>query len=205
MTLARTPCRACLTIAPAGGKNFLPRRDAEAASCRARGPRLYRLATTPRVSDLPDATLKETPLPEQIGYYFEDLAEGMTASYAKTVTDADIVLFAGVSGDTNPVHLNDEFARETMFKGRIAHGMLSASLISTVFGTKMPGPGCIYMSQTLRFKAPVRPGDTVTARVTVVELKPEKKQARFDCVCLVNGKAVLDGEAIILVPSRPVA
>ncbi len=144
-------------------------------------------------------------MPEQIGYYFEDLAEGMTASYAKTVTDADIVLFAGVSGDTNPVHLNDEFARETMFKGRIAHGMLSASLISTVFGTKMPGPGCIYMSQTLRFKAPVRPGDTVTARVTVVELKPEKKQARFDCVCLVNGKAVLDGEAIILVPSRPAA
>jgi len=142
-------------------------------------------------------------LPEQTGYYFEDLAEGMTASYAKTVTDADIVLFAGVSGDTNPVHLNDEFARETMFKGRIAHGMLSASLISTVFGTKMPGPGCIYLSQTLRFKAPVRPGDTVTARVTVVELKPEKKQARFDCVCLVGGKPVLDGEALILVPARP--
>jgi 3-hydroxybutyryl-CoA dehydratase len=119
-------------------------------------------------------------LPEQIGYYFEDLAEGMTASYAKTVTDAD-----------------------SMFKGRIAHGMLSASLISTVFGTKMPGPGCIYMSQSLRFKAPVRPGDTVTAKVTVVELKPEKKQARFETVCLVNGKPVLDGEALILVPARP--
>jgi 3-hydroxybutyryl-CoA dehydratase len=163
------------------------------------------LATPTRQTRPTGRELKETPLPEQIGYYFEDLAEGMTASYAKTVTDADIVLFAGVSGDTNPVHLNDEFARETMFKGRIAHGMLSASLISTVFGTKMPGPGCIYMSQTLRFKAPVRPGDTVTARVTVVELKPEKKQARFDCVCLVNGKAVLDGEAIILVPSRPAA
>ncbi len=142
-------------------------------------------------------------MPEQIGYYFEDLAEGMTASYAKTVTDADIVLFAGVSGDTNPVHLNDEFARDSMFKGRIAHGMLSASLISTVFGTKMPGPGCIYMNQSLRFKAPVRPGDTVTATVTVVELKPEKKQARFETVCLVGGKPVLDGEALILVPARP--
>jgi 3-hydroxybutyryl-CoA dehydratase len=142
-------------------------------------------------------------LSELNGYYFEDLAEGMTASYAKTVTDADIVLFSGVSGDTNPVHLNDEFARDTPFKSRIAHGMLSASLISTVFGTKLPGPGCIYLSQSLRFKAPVRPGDTVTARVTLAELKSEKKQARFECVCLVNGKAVLDGEATILVPARP--
>ncbi|WP_346328948.1 MaoC family dehydratase [Iodidimonas sp. SYSU 1G8] len=127
----------------------------------------------------------------------------MSASYAKTVTEADIILFAGISGDTNPVHLNEEFAAATMFKGRIAHGMLSASFISTVFGTKLPGPGCIYMSQSLRFKAPVRAGDTVTAKVTIAELKPEKKQARFECVCLVNGKAVLDGEALILVPSRP--
>jgi 3-hydroxybutyryl-CoA dehydratase len=142
-------------------------------------------------------------LSDQNGYYFEDLSVGMTASYAKTVTDADIVLFAGVSGDTNPVHVNDEFARGTMFKGRIAHGMLSASLISTVFGTRLPGPGCIYMSQSLRFKAPVRPGDTVTALVTLVELKPDRKQARFECVCLVGGKPVLDGEALILVPSRP--
>jgi 3-hydroxybutyryl-CoA dehydratase len=127
----------------------------------------------------------------------------MTASYAKTVTDADIALFAGVSGDTNPVHLNEEFARATPFKGRIAHGMLSASFISTVFGTRLPGPGCIYMSQTLRFKAPVRAGDTVTARVTLAELRAEKKQARFECVCEVAGKTVLDGEALILVPSRP--
>jgi 3-hydroxybutyryl-CoA dehydratase len=142
-------------------------------------------------------------LSELNGYYFEDLAEGMTASYAKTVTDADIALFAGVSGDTNPVHLNEEFARATPFKGRIAHGMLSASFISTVFGTRLPGPGCIYMSQTLRFKAPVRAGDTVTARVTLAELRAEKKQARFECVCEVAGKTVLDGEALILVPSRP--
>lgn len=141
-------------------------------------------------------------MPDLNGYFFEDLAEGMSASYAKTVTDADITLFAGVSGDTNPVHIDDEFARETMFKGRIAHGMLSASFISTVFGTRLPGPGCIYLSQSLRFKAPVRPGDTVTARVTVAELKPERRQVRFDCVCLVDGKTVLDGEALILVPAR---
>ena len=90
------------------------------------------------------------------GYYLEDLAPGMTALYAKTVTDADVVLFAGISGDVNPVHLNQEFADRTMFRGRIAHGMLTASFISTVIGTKLPGPGCIYVSQNLKFKAPVR-------------------------------------------------
>src|SRR5262249_28118598 len=86
------------------------------------------------------------------GYYLEDLSVGMTAVYAKTVTDADVVLFAGVSGDVNPVHLNQEFAERTMFRGRIAHGMLTASFISTVLGTKLPGPGCIYISQNLKFK-----------------------------------------------------
>jgi 3-hydroxybutyryl-CoA dehydratase len=136
-------------------------------------------------------------------HYFEDISEGMSASLAKTVTEADVYTFAGVSMDTNPAHLNEEYAKDTMFKGRIAHGMLSASLISTVFGTKMPGPGCIYLSQSLRFKAPVRPGDTVTAKVTIAELKPERNQARFECVCLVDGKPVLDGEALILVPARP--
>ena len=93
---------------------------------------------------------------EFYGYAFEDLVLGMSAAYGHTVTDADILLFAGVSGDTNPVHLNDELASASMFKGRIAHGMLSASYISTVFGTKLPGPGCIYLSQTLKFKAPSR-------------------------------------------------
>ncbi len=137
------------------------------------------------------------------GYYFEDLSVGMAASYAKTVTDADIVLFAGVSGDTNPVHLSDEFAKETMFKGRIAHGMLSASYLSTIFGTKMPGPGCIYLSQSVRFKAPVRPGDSVLATVTVSEVLPEKNFVRFDCSCTVDGKEVLDGEALLLVPAWP--
>ncbi len=136
------------------------------------------------------------------GYYFEDLKEGMTDIYGRTVTDADIVMFAGVSGDTNPVHLNHEFAAETMFKGRIAHGILSASFISTVIGTKLPGPGCIYVSQALRFKAPVKAGDTVIARVTVTKLIPEKKFVELKTQCLVLGKVVIDGEATIMVPAR---
>ena len=106
------------------------------------------------------------------GYFIEDLEPGMTAMFGKTITDADILMFAGVSGDTNPVHLNEEFAIGTPFKGRIAHGMLTASLISTVIGTKLPGPGCIYLSQTLRFLAPVRAGETVRAVVTVKRDRP---------------------------------
>ncbi len=136
------------------------------------------------------------------GLYFEDLEEGMSASFGKTVTDADICLFAGLSGDTNPVHLNDAFAKETMFKGRIAHGMFGASLISAVFGTKMPGPGCIYVSQSLKFKAPVRVGDTMIARVTVTKLHEKKKFVEFETVVLVGEKAVIEGEATLMVPSR---
>lgn len=139
---------------------------------------------------------------EFTGYYFEDLKVGMTAVFGKTVTDADICIFAGVSGDTNPVHLNDDYAKATMFKGRIAHGMFGASLISAVFGTKMPGPGCIYVSQNLRFKAPVRVGDTLIARVTVKNLLPQKKFVEFDTVCTVAGKTVMDGDAILMVPSK---
>jgi 3-hydroxybutyryl-CoA dehydratase len=139
---------------------------------------------------------------EFYGYAFEDLSEGMSAAYARTVTEADIVLFAGVSGDTNPVHLNEALASQTMFGGRIAHGMLSAGYISTVFGTKLPGPGCIYLSQTLKFKAPVKIGDTVVARVTVKTLMPEKRKALFDTVCTVGDKVVLSGEAEIMVPAR---
>ncbi len=136
------------------------------------------------------------------GYYYEDLKEGMHDIYGKTVTDTDIVMFAGVSGDINPVHLNHEFAAETMFQGRIAHGMLTASFISTVIGTKLPGPGCIYVSQALRFKAPVKAGDTVIARVTVTKLVPEKHFAELKTQCLVKGKVVLDGEATVMVPTR---
>ncbi len=136
------------------------------------------------------------------GYYIEDLEPGMTAVYSKTVTDADIALFAGVSGDTNPVHLNQDFAASTMFKERIAHGMLSASFISTVFGTRLPGPGCIYLSQTLNFKAPVMIGDTVVARVTLREVNKDKKRIIVDTVCSVGDKVVLDGEARLMVASR---
>lgn len=136
------------------------------------------------------------------GYDFEQLSVGMSASVGRTVSAADILAFAGVSGDTNPVHVDEEFAASTMFGGRIAHGMLSASYMSAVFGTKLPGPGCIYLSQSLRFKAPVKIGDTVVATVTVKELVTEKRQAVFDTVCTVGGKVVLDGEAKILVPAR---
>lgn len=136
------------------------------------------------------------------GYYLEDLKVGMTASYAKTVTEADVVLFAGISGDTNPVHLNEEFAKETMFQGRIAHGMLSASFISTVLGTKLPGPGAIYLSQNLKFKAPVRAGDTVSATATITDIVTEKKRVVMQTTCSVRNQVVLEGEAIVMVPAR---
>ncbi len=136
------------------------------------------------------------------GLYLEDLKVGMTAVYAKTVTEADIVMFAGISGDINPVHLNHEFAAETMFEGRIAHGMLSASFISTVIGTKLPGPGAIYLSQNLKFKAPVRAGDTVQARTTITEIIPEKRRVAMSTICTVADKVVIEGDAVIMVPVK---
>ena len=139
---------------------------------------------------------------EVYSHRFEDLELGMSASVSRTVSEADILMFAGVSGDTNPVHLDQEFAASTMFGGRIAHGMLSAGLISAVFGTRLPGPGSIYLSQTLKFKAPVKIGDTVVARVTVKELKTEKRRAVFSTVCSVGSTVVLDGEAELLIPAR---
>jgi len=139
---------------------------------------------------------------EFYGAKFEDLAVGQSGVYARTVTEADILAFAGVTGDFNPVHVNEELAAASMFGGRIAHGMLSAGFISTVFGTKFPGPGSIYLSQTLKFKAPVKIGDTVVARCTIKELTPEKRKAKFDTVCTVKGKVVLEGEAEIMIPKR---
>ena len=143
-----------------------------------------------------------TSLDELHGFYFEDLKVGQTAIYARTLTDADIVLFAGISGDTNPVHINEVFASSTMFSGRIAHGLLTASFISTVIGTRLPGPGAIYVSQSLRFKAPVRVGDTLEARATITELLAEKRRATLSTVVSVGDKVVLEGEAIVLVPLR---
>ncbi len=139
---------------------------------------------------------------ERRGYFLEDLSVGMAASFAKTVTDADIVLYAGISGDTNPVHIDDEYAAGTPFKGRIAHGMLTAAFISAVLGAILPGPGAIYLSQTLRFKAPVRPGDTVRATVRVTAIDPPRRRVTLDTVCAVGGKVVVEGEALVMVPSR---
>lgn len=136
------------------------------------------------------------------GCFFEDLQVGQTAKFGKTITEADIVLFAAVTGDTNPMHLNEEFARQSRFGERIAHGMLAAGLITKVMGTQLPGPGTIYMSQSLRFRAPVRIGDTVTATVEITALHPEKHRATLRTVCTVKGEPVLEGEALVAVPSR---
>lgn len=130
-----------------------------------------------------------------------DLSVGQTATFSKTVGEADIALYAGVSGDTNPVHLDADYAGQTPFKGRIAHGMLSAGFISAVLGTKLPGPGAIYMSQTLRFKAPVRIGDTVVARCTITALDTAKRRATLECRCTVGETTVIEGEAVVLVPA----
>jgi 3-hydroxybutyryl-CoA dehydratase len=140
--------------------------------------------------------------PELDGYRFEDLRIGMRATVSRTITETDLRNFSGVSGDTNPMHLNEEYARNTPFGGCIVHGMLTASLISAVIGTKLPGPGCIYMNQTLKFLAPVRVGDTVYATATVRELMPEKKRAVLTTQCYVKDTLVIDGEALIKVPSR---
>lgn len=135
-------------------------------------------------------------------YFIEDLEVGMEAEHRKTVTEADIEAFAEVSGDFNPVHLDEDYAQRTFFRGRIAHGMLTASFISTILGTRLPGPGCIYLSQTLRFLAPVRIGDTVVTVARVLDLDAAKKRARFECACRVGGTVVVAGEALVFVPSR---
>jgi 3-hydroxybutyryl-CoA dehydratase len=135
------------------------------------------------------------------GYDIEDLEPGMTASFAKTVTEADILMYAAVSCDINAVHLCEEYAETTIFGGRIAHGMLSVGFISAVLANKLPGPGTIYLGQTLKFKAPVRAGDSVTATVTIKEVNVEKKRAILDTVCTVAGKVVIDGEATMLCTS----
>ncbi len=131
----------------------------------------------------------------------EDLEVGMVRSLRKKVTDEDIELFARVSTDRNPVHLDDAYAQDTIFEGRIAHGMLTAGLISAVIGEQLPGHGTVYLGQTLRFLAPVRPGDTVLAEVEVLEIDYAKRRVKLDTRCLVNGKKVLVGEATVLAPS----
>lgn len=136
------------------------------------------------------------------GIAFEDLQVGQTARIGKTVTEADILMFAAVSLDTNPVHLDAEAAASSIFKERVAHGMLSAGLISAVLGTRLPGAGTVYLSQSLRFRAPVRIGDTVTAEVEVTALDPARKRATLKTTCTVGGKPVIEGEATVMPRSR---
>ncbi len=134
--------------------------------------------------------------------YFEDLSLGMSETYSKTVKSSDVVGFAEITGDRNPIHLSEHFAARTPFKGRIAHGLYTASLISALIGTRLPGPGAIYISQTLRFLAPVKIGDTVDAIVEVVDLNERKQRAGLSCKCNVGSTAVLEGEAVVMVPRR---
>ena len=134
--------------------------------------------------------------------FFEDLSLGMTEVYSKTVKSSDVVGFAEITGDRNPIHLSEHFAARTPFKGRIAHGLYTASLISAVIGTRLPGPGAIYISQTLRFLAPVKIGDTVDAIVEVVDLNDQRRRAELSCKCQVGDTVVLEGEAMVQVPRR---
>ena len=136
------------------------------------------------------------------GLYFDELTEGQSAELVRVVGAADIEAFAEVSGDVNPVHLDEAYARATPFGGRIAHGMLGAAYISAVLGTKLPGPGAIYLSQALRFRRPVKIGDPVTAKVTVKALDEKRGHVTLETLCQVNGKTVVDGEAVVMVPRR---
>lgn len=130
-----------------------------------------------------------------------EMKVGDFEEFAKTVSETDVYLYAGITGDFNPAHLNQAYAEKTFFKTRIAHGMLTAGFISTILGTKLPGPGTIYLKQSLAFLAPVRIGDTITARAEVVELKVEKNRARFRTTCVnQEGTMVLDGEAEVMPP-----
>ena len=141
-------------------------------------------------------------MPAQTPYAFEDLAVGLSASLLRTVMESDVLAFAQVSGDDNPIHLSEAYAAATPFGGRIAHGLFTASLISALLGTRLPGPGAVYLAQTLRFLGPVRIGDVVEARVEVMHLQPGRRRARLLCECAVDAKLVLEGEALVKMPSR---
>ncbi len=137
------------------------------------------------------------------GYYLEDLSLGMSASYSKTITEADVNTFAKLSGDNNPVHVNAEYAATTIFKERIAHGMFSGALISTVLGTQLPGPGVIYLDQQMSFKAPVLLNDTVTATVTITEINEKRRRVTLETTCQVGDKVVTTGTALMMVDRKP--
>ena len=134
--------------------------------------------------------------------FLEDLSVGQSAEIARTVTDADVREFAHVSGDQNPVHVDEDYAAKTRFKGRVAHGMLTGALISAVLGTRLPGPGGIYISQSLKFRRPIRIGEEVMTRATVTAIDPRRALVTLATVCEVDGKRVADGEAVVLAPRR---
>ncbi|ORU94478.1 MAG: (R)-hydratase [Cycloclasticus sp. symbiont of Bathymodiolus heckerae] len=133
-------------------------------------------------------------------YKIEDLEIGMSDYIQKTVTEADIVLFSGISGDFNPVHIDEEYAKKTIFKTRIAHGILSAGFISAALSTKLPGPGCIYMAQSLKFKAPVRINDTVRTTVTITDVNIKRKIVKLETICSVGDTKVIIGESTMMMP-----
>ena len=137
-----------------------------------------------------------------VSVYYEDLKVGQSASTENTVTEEDVQAFGKATGDMNPVHFDEEFARGTIFKGRIAHGVLSIGFISAVLGMKLPGEGTIFVSAKVEFKAPVRIGDTVVTTGTVKEIG-ERRRVVMDCLCTVNGNPVVTGEALVLAPKRP--
>lgn len=155
------------------------------------------LATPQPAPSVSPATVK--PL------FFEDLYVGQRETLMKTVMDQDVIGFALVSGDNNPIHLCDTYASSTRFGQRIAHGLYTASLISAILGTRLPGPGAVYRSQTLNFHAPVKIGDVVSIIVEVVELTEKGRRVRLHCEALVDGQTVMDGEAMVTVPPRPKA
>lgn len=135
------------------------------------------------------------------GMTIDMLSIGTTGTFTKTVTETDVYMFAGISGDLNPAHINEEYAKNTAFKGRIAHGILGASFISTVLGMYMPGPGTIYMKQELKFLAPVRIGDTIMAKAEVVDMNREKNRVTLKTTCTnQDGVLVIDGEALVSPP-----
>ena len=139
---------------------------------------------------------------EVLSHVLEDLAVGQSASYERAISEADVREFALMSGDFNPVHLDEAYAQTTRFKGRIVHGMLPVTFMSTVLGTRLPGAGAIFMGASFRFKAPVRIGDTVVATCTVREINAPKGRVTFDCVCTVGDTVVVEGDALVKGPSR---
>jgi len=139
------------------------------------------------------------------GYYIEDLETGMSVTLTKAFTDDDLAMFARISTDDNPLHMNEKFAVRTRAGGRVVHGMVTASLISAIVGTRLPGPGCLWMGQELRFLAPVRVGEVVSAHGVVDGVDRDKQRVRLETTCLVAGKTVLEGSALVWVPSRNAA